>query len=252
MISIARRKCGIPINDIFFSRDPRSSSPQGMVQCFIQATIPMEGFVPFKTQIIELKRASTELFADLSSGTRYKIRRAERERVCPSLHANPTKSHVADFCDFYDTFARQKNRPPSNRAKLEALRAHEALAISLVHDGDGAMIASHAYITDRSSERARLLYSASHFRGTDSTEKRNYIGRANRLLHWFEIEQFKGIGFAHYDLGGIPMQNNDPEKTSIARFKSEFGGRHLIEFNGWLSSYPFVRQCMPFLRRIFT
>ena len=252
MISIIRRKCGIPINDIFFSRDPRSSPHQATIQCFIQATIPMAGFVPFKTQIIELKRTSTELFADLSSGTRYKIRRAERERVLPSLHPQPTLSHLTTFCEFYDTFARQKNRPSSNRAKLEALRERDALAISQAHDGDGSMIASHAYVTDSSSERARLLYSASHFRGTDSSERRNFIGRANRLLHWFEIEQFKQLGFAHYDLGGIPMEDTDPEKNAIARFKSEFGGRHLIEFNGWISAHPIVKRCLPFLRRVFS
>lgn len=252
MISIVRRKCGIPINDVFFSDDPRSLAPCAPLQCFIQASTPLPGFVPFKTQVIDLLQTPAELFSKLSSSTRYKIRRAEREQARPTISYQPTTRHIRDFCQFYDRFARQKNRPLSNRAKLDALNREQALTIASAEDGAGAVVASHAYVTDTAGQRTRLLYSASHFRGSASSEERNFIGRANRLLHWFEIEQFKKSGFSRYDLGGVPIDDTDPEKNAIARFKSEFGGFHVIEFNGWLSPYPIISRLLPSLRRIFS
>ena len=71
---------------------------------------------------------------------------------------------------------------------------------------------------------------------------------ANRFLHWHEIEQFKQLGYELYDLGGIPIDERDPEKNAIARFKGEFGGHHVIEFNGYHSSLPLVRHALSFAR----
>ena len=90
------------------------------------------------------------------------------------------------------------------------------------------------YVKDSSSGRVRLLYSASHFRARSDSGERNKIGRANRLLHWHEIVTLKDLGFGLYDLGGIPLDSSDQEKNDIARFKLEFGGEMLIEYNGVL------------------
>jgi lipid II:glycine glycyltransferase (peptidoglycan interpeptide bridge formation enzyme) len=108
----------------------------------------------------------------------------------------------------------------------------------------------HAYVVDSELERVRLLYSASHFRTSANSEERNAIGRANRLLHWHEIETLGRAGYTTYDLGGIPINDTDPEKNAIARFKSEFGGTHLIEFNGIVCRNALLRNGLSFLRRI--
>jgi hypothetical protein len=50
-------------------------------------------------------------------------------------------------------------------------------------------------------------------------------------------------------LGGIPIDQRDPEKNAIARFKAEFGGEHVTEYNGYTSSYPLVQHLIPTLRR---
>ena len=251
MISIVRTKLGFPINDVFFASNPLAETSRSPIQFFIQAASPAPGFSLFKTPIIDLTKAPGELFANLSSNTRYKIRRAEREGVVPTIIAHPTAAELNDFCTFYDTFAAQKNRGASNRNKLQALTDNNALILATAQDQGGKTVAAHAYVGDTQISRARLLYSASHFRGADDTDTRNRIGRANRFLHWHEIEQFKQLGYDSYDLGGVPIDESDPEKNAIARFKSEFGGNHVIEYNGYLSALPLVQRAIPIARRFF-
>lgn len=252
MISIVRRKLGIPINDVFFAGNPLEQDPASPIQFFIQAATAAPGFYPFKTQIIDLSKPPAELFRNLSSNTRYKIRRAEREGTTPAVHTSPSPSEVGSFCDFYDTFATQKALGYCNRNKLQALMDTNALILTKATESDGTTLAAHAYIGDQQIRRARLLYSASHYRGAEDTETRNRIGRANRFLHWYEIEQLKQLGYESYDLGGLPIDETNAEKNAIARFKREFGGAHIIEYNGYLSQLPLVQRAIPLARRFFT
>jgi hypothetical protein len=250
MISIVRSKYGIPINEVFFCADPLTVEGDAPIQFFVQARTPVDGFDQFKTPIINLKSDSGVLFSSLSSSTRYKIRRAEREGYIPSIAGEPTDADIQTFCGFFDPFAASKNLSPANRAKLKALRRKSNLILSSVHDKTGQPVAMHAYVADNELERARLLYSASHFRTSSNSEERNAIGRANRLLHWHEIETLGRAGYSTYDLGGIPIKDSDPEKNAIARFKNEFGGTHLIEFNGIVCRNSLLRNGLSLLRRM--
>ena len=82
----------------------------------------------------------------------------------------------------------------------------------------------------------------------DSGE-RNKIGRANRLLHWYEILTLKNLGFKLYDLGGIPLDSSDEAKNAIARFKLEFGGKLLVEYSGLLPTNLIGKVLLPLARR---
>jgi hypothetical protein len=124
-----------------------------------------------------------------------------------------------------------------------------ALLLSSVSDADGSQLSAHAYVKDSSLGRVRLLYSASHFRGMSDSGDRNKIGRANRLLHWHEIRTLKDLGFRLYDLGGIPLDSSDQAKNDIARFKLEFGGEMLIEYNGVLPANAVGKLLLPLARR---
>jgi hypothetical protein len=249
MISITRKKFGIPINDVFFAGTPEECAHPAAIQFFVQARSPHKAFTPFKTQAIDLTASADELSKALSKNTRYKINRAEREGLSPRLAVTPSASEAILYADFYDTFAAQKRLPPCNRAKLQSLANSQFLILSSVSDLDGSLLAAHAYVKDPSEGRVRLLHSASHFRGMDDSTERNKIGRANRLLHWFEILSLKNAGFRLYDLGGIPNDDSDPEKNAIARFKLEFGGTPLIEYNGFVPRTNLGKILVPFARR---
>jgi hypothetical protein len=249
MISITRKKFGIKINDVFFANEPSKGSTTATFQFFVQAKSPLPNFEPFKTQVIDLTAPTEEISKSLSKNTRYKINRAEREGFTPRLSTNPSVPEASLYAHFYDTFAAQKGLPLCNRAKLHSLATADFLILSSISDPEGNLLAAHAYVKDPSEARVRLLHSASHFRGINDSGERNKIGRANRLLHWFEILSLKNDGFRLYDLGGIPIDDRDAEKNDIARFKLEFGGESRIEYNGFVPQSPLGRVLLPLARR---
>jgi hypothetical protein len=250
MIVIPRTKCGLHFHDVFFASDPQASRDRFSFAHFSQAAQPFPGLAPCATKVVDLSIDHGSLFAALSSSTRYKIRRAEREGVIPNFHSEPSESVIASFCEHYDAFAKLKRLPASNRDKLLGLRNAGALIVAKADEASGTPLATHAYIADRELGRIRLLYSGSLFRSTQDTEERNRIGRANRLLHWHAMHTARSCGFRHYDLGGFPITQTDPEKNAIARFKNEFGGDVLTEYSGFLSRYSAIQQTIPAVQRM--
>jgi lipid II:glycine glycyltransferase (peptidoglycan interpeptide bridge formation enzyme) len=250
MIAVTRRKLGLTLNEVFFAPDaqPVPRAP-ALLSIFVQSQRYAPGFSPFKTLLIDLTQPEDTLFSALSGNTRYKLRRAQREGLLPRMELNPAPEYVEWFASYYDTFAQQKSLSGANREKLAALNGAGALALSQVSDKTGVALAAHAYVRDQSSRRARLLYSGSHFRAAADSSDRNAIGRANRLLHWFDLLEFKSLQYQLYDLGGLPLDDSDPEKNAIARFKLEFGGTPTIEYNGVVPHSVLARGLLALRRR---
>lgn len=248
MIEIDRSTYGIPIKDIFFANsvdDARRPSP---IRFFQQTTQFHPHFKPVQTSLIDLTAPENQIMAPISKNTRYKIQRAEREGLTPRLTTDPTPQQCAEFASYYDQFAKQKMRPQCNHSKLKALREASALIVSTICDNSGETLAAHTFVRDRQLGRVRLLYSASLFRGMSSSSERNRVGRANRLLHWYEISTLKGLGYNLYDLGGIPLDTSDTAKNAIAKFKLEFGGTLRTEYNGLLSTNLLGKLILPIAR----
>jgi hypothetical protein len=249
VIEITRSKCGIPISDIFFATSLGEGTSSTPLCFFQQAATRHPNFKPVQTSVIDLTAPVEEISAPISKNTRYKIQRAEREGFTPRLVMNPSKEESSLYAHYYDTFADHKGLPPCNRAKLRALSASSALLLSSISDQEGNLLSAHAYVKDDSVGRVRLLYSASHYRAMNDSSERNKVGRANRLLHWYEILTLKNLGFTLYDLGGIPLDSADQQKNAIARFKLEFGGTPLVEYSGLLPTSLFGKLILPIARR---
>lgn len=75
-------------------------------------------------------------------------------------------------------------------------------------DESGTLVMNH-YIVCRSSGRARMMYSASQFRGINSSADRNRIARANRFLHFEAMRYFKRMGLKTYDFGEFAVDTDD-------------------------------------------
>jgi lipid II:glycine glycyltransferase (peptidoglycan interpeptide bridge formation enzyme) len=249
MIAITRSKYGLPVSDIFFADSVQESLPRTPLRVFQQTARQHRLLKPVQTSVIDLTVPIEDISSLVSKNTQYKIRRAEREGFTPRLVMDPAVDDVARYADYHDTFARHKGLPPCNRTKLKALCESSALLLSSVVDADGNLLAAHAYVKDSSSGRVRLLYSASHFRAMCDSGERNKVGRANRLLHWYEILTLKDLGFRLYDLGGIPLDSSDREKNDVARFNLEFGGKMLIEYSGVLPTNVVGKVLLPLARR---
>ena len=249
VITITRSKCGIPISDIYFAHSVDTPPAISPLVFFQQTSQKHPLFKAVQTSAIDLTVPVEELSAPISKNTRYKIQRAEREGFTPRLVTHPSVEEASLYAQYYDVFAQHKGLPACNRTKLQALCSSSALLLSSISCPEGNLLAAHAYVKDDSLGRVRLLYSASHFRGTADTAERNRVGRANRLLHWYEILTLKNLGFALYDLGGLPLDSSDPAKNSIAQFKLEFGGSPLIEYSGLIPTNFIGKALLPFARR---
>jgi hypothetical protein len=249
VIAITRSKCGIPISDIFFAHTTKEGPTDSPLSFFQQTTERHPLFKPVQTSVIDLTAPLEEISAPISKNTRYKIQRAEREGFTPRLTQSPSTEEASLYAHYYDTFAHHKGLPLCNRAKLNALCATSALLLSSISDSEGNLLSGHAYVKDESLGRVRLLYSASHYRTMADSGERNKVGRANRLLHWYEILNLKNLGFKLYDLGGIPLDSSDEAKNAIARFKLEFGGKLLVEYSGLLPTNLIGKMLLPLARR---
>lgn len=189
----------------------------------------------FSTSIIDLTQSTEDLWSDLKKETRYEVRRAQA-KDCLSFHIwQEIAPEVLDeFYTFFQVFSEQKGRSAPNKRLFEEYVAAKLLVLSkvaqTVKDCDSPRVLSwHAYICDQN--RARLLYSASHFRGSSTGAERSLIGRANRFHHWADMESFKARGVNQYDLGGWYAGESDVDLLKINKFKEEFGGKIITEYN---------------------
>lgn len=251
MLTISRKKALIPIKEYYFSEDPACRSESELLTVFIQAKKPLKGFIPFISHLINLSDERDTLHHSMSKSTRYKIKRAERNRIEPHYDPNPTPDTIAQFKEFYDRFAQTKDLSPCNTSKMSTLGNNNALLLSYAVEPSGTKLVGHAYIVDQNLGRIRLLYSASHFRNILSTTERNAIGMANRFLHWQDILYCKTSGYNTYDLGGVALASSDLQKKAIGRFKAEFGGTPTTEFNGYTSNNYLLKRLLPTLTRNF-
>jgi hypothetical protein len=188
-------------------------------------TRPWPGFVrePFSTKLIDLSRGEDEIFARFGRSTQYKIRRAEREGLSCDFDMT-----TDEFVDFYNRVAETARWERMEPGLLESAGANRRLTAA--RDATGTL-AAHSYLVDRSLARVRLWHSAAAQWRESTSERRNLVGRANRLLHFRDMLHFKQCAFAVYDFGGYATDVADPKKLAINRFKDGFGGRLVYESN---------------------
>lgn len=190
--------------------------------------LPSPACRSFHTLIVDLTQPQESILAAIHKDSRYEIRRAEKSDGVSAEYHTQSAELLESFHAFYDEFAQQKGLPKLDAYRLRQYSDTGHLCLTRVVSQDETLV-WHAYY--RASRRARLLYSASLFRGLDNAQ-RNRIGRANRYLHWRDMLFFKSAGFHKYDLGGwTPVESGDSEKLRINKFKEEFGGHHVTEFN---------------------
>ncbi len=222
---------GVRITEAWFD-EPAPSAGADVVY-YVQRPAPIPG-IPNQekhTLLMDLEWDEEALFAAVNADSRTKIRRARDKDgiTCASVPTDST--NLSSFCEFYKRFAEDKGLNPAARPYLEALIAAGRLDLSQACDpSNGEVLVWHAHLV--SSGRARLLYSASLFRESEDNQRRNMIGRANRLLHWQDAIRFKGLQFSTYDWGGWYAGDTDDAKLQINRFKKEFGGAVVKEWCG--------------------
>lgn len=199
----------------------------------------LDNVEPQSTLLIDLSPDTEELFSRINKDVRYDIRRAEsKDGVhCQLLTSQCLNDMMIDkLCREYATFAKEKGIPSINRKRLDALREQDELYIGIASHPECGILAAHIYLLAHG--RARLLYSHALLGVNADKARRALVGRANRLLHWADIEGFKLRGAHLYDFGGYYMGQTDQAKLRINSFKADFGGELSHDYNGmiWLGA----------------
>jgi hypothetical protein len=191
---------------------------------------PQLGFVrrTRQTKAVDLTTSEDELFRQFRKNTQYEIRRARRDGVSCRFDCDPVT-----FRGFYNQFARERGLRPIPSGLIESAAAEVCISYARLDDD---VLVMHSTLIDRTLRRARLWYACSRDVLEDSSEFRNTIGRANRLLHFEDMRLFKRQGLAIYDFGGYSADQTDRKKMAINAFKDSFGGRLLVETD--YVSYP--------------
>ena len=233
--------------EVYFAEEPETRALSGDLVVFLQARSGGKRCMPFHTLQLDLRVDPSRLWSEFGKTTRYEIRRAElRDGFMARILRHPSARDIEAFARFYNRFALDTGIARSNTAKLHALNRSSALMISRVSDSSEETMSCHAYIV--TPERARLLYSATSLRTSTGSDQKAAIARANRMLHWHDIQAVHGQGITIYDFGGLAL-NGDPRLQGIDNFKRGFGGRAVLEYNCYVARSVLGRLALAYLER---
>lgn len=172
--------------------------------------------------LINLEEEESKIYNKIHKNTRYKINRAHlRDELFYFELTNPTDSEIEEFKQFFNPFAKERNISFCDVNKLKALREQGALIISYITDRDEQVLCYHVYLKD--AYQGYLIYSASKRYEKKDSSQHNLIGRANRYLHWKDIQSFKNKGCQWYNFGGKVIDKEDQGGQNVNNFKLEYG-----------------------------
>jgi hypothetical protein len=186
------------------------------------------------TLINDLTEPEEAIFSRIRKNTRYEINRAKNKDAveCAAFLGPGEKDaeKIGVYIDFFNAFTASKKRSAITFEDIRQFLEAGTFCVRSAADKDQTPVYTmHAYII--SDNRARLYQSSSHYRNSESQERRNLIGRANRLLHWEDMLFFKRMGLRYYDFGGWYGGLEDGEKIAINQFKESFGGEKKREYS---------------------
>lgn len=217
MIEIVHHYGIIPIRTCWYAPRPHGGR-LGFVRFGACAdSTPVPGYVRKSglTKLIDITPEPEQILKSLGKNNVYKIRRAEREGVTTAV------LDLDRFLAFYNA-----NRPAGRPLMRSGLLGYgRQLDLRGAFRSDGELLVAHSHLLDPESGQARFFHSARLDRPGLSNVERNFIGMANRLLHYREICDFRAAGLRIYDFGGYYAGEEDKKLKAIAAFKDSFGGR---------------------------
>lgn len=233
MINVVYRKMGLRINAVWFIDDIDKiiNTSNADIIFFHKIKIDRNRSAIMKKQdslITDLTNPLPEIFQDFSKNYRYQINKANRENIeCCVYDSKDIKNSMRILDEFkgqYEEFVQLKGiKNTYNQSAMGRYIENGNVILTKAYK-DGIDYAQHIYVSDQ--KRSCLLYSVSNFR-TNKLDT-NLIGRANKYLHWFDIQYFSNKGFEVFDWGGISSLSNP---NGIDNFKIKFGGKECSYYN---------------------
>jgi hypothetical protein len=190
------------------------------------------------TLTIDLRRPLDELFKEMITNARIRVRKAEKlgDRISVRRYSGgPDPEGIVDeFIELYNSFVDGKRGQAFAVSKelVDSFFPHADLILMCL---DGKSIGGHFNLIDRDSGISRMILSGSR-RFEDSATAR-LAGILNVYLHWWEISKYREEGMRTYDFGGI---GGVGDNVGVNRFKLQFGRTIVREHNYLLAGMPGV------------
>lgn len=180
------------------------------------------------TKIIDLNLSQEEIISGVKKSCMRKINRFEDRLVCCR------ESDLSFFLELYNNCAKQKGMTFLDH-RIFAYKDQIKMT-KVVHNDE--ILSLHMYLLDECRRRARLFKSMTLCVSDQPSSEKRFAGCANRTLLLNDILFFKNAGFAVYDFGGYAFQTESTKLENINKFKDEFGGGLIKEYD--IISYPLL------------
>jgi hypothetical protein len=227
---ICYKRYTLVIGELWFAEEPAATQTDVFRFRHRPQPVPRAHCVDKWSIQVDLTQPSEQLFAGFKQKTRQKMRSAlEKDKVAVSVFDGNDPAVFARFCHYYDQFARLKGLTLIDVAHLRLYAEASRLVFTCARDVQGDDLVWHSCLL--CGDRVSVLHSASQFRASDDSGFRNCVGRANRFLHWQNMLHFQAHGYVAYDFGGWYAGQADQERLGVNRFKEEFGGRIVHEYD---------------------
>ena len=145
----------------------------------------------------------------------------------------PDRIVLDEFFSFHRQFMGERGFGTAAPHWMLGYNAQGALTLTRASTPDGKTLVWHSYY--RNPIWARQLHSVSLFASQEDKELRNTIARANRFLHWIDIQQFQKSSTRRFDFGGWYAGTSDEKLLRVNSFKEEFGGVRTERFHSTLA-----------------
>ncbi len=231
MVVIKKKFFLFIVNEKWFRYDFSIGSLLGLTAC-MHVKNKQRGILSIKQSSYTIENDLTQpadgIFGAFKKTVQTEVKQAERMNINCAF-----KPDITEFAVFYNRFAAYRKIDAVTEERL--LEMKDSLRLSFAYSGN-EILAAHSYICDEENKIVRLMHAATS-RLEDVTNKQ-LAGRANKLLHYFDMCRFKEEGINVYDFGGYAKNTDDKGLQGINVFKLSFGGQ-ITECQNYFS-YPYV------------
>jgi lipid II:glycine glycyltransferase (peptidoglycan interpeptide bridge formation enzyme) len=192
----------------------------------------------YHTKQIDLTLSKEELKSSFSRTVKKSINKSEKDGITFNIYKLDSDEKIDFYIDYYNSFAKSKNLHfKLSRRQVIPFLKHTVVTFAKF---DGEILSMYRYMLDNNSKTVYCIDGSSDYELVEKNSliDRNFIGRANRFLHYQDMLYFKERGFTTYDLGGYGVDTQNYAILAINEFKDGFRGE-LIQENHY-ESYPFV------------
>lgn len=230
MISFVKKFAGIGVSEIWFA-DKFSFQHSFRLAAYMHVKNPAGKILSISqnTHTVENDLSLTEaaIFNAFSKTVQTEVKQAERYGI-ECLFTDDIEKFIA----FYNEFAASRKIDATSVRRMQEMKPFLKITIAVYN---GSWLAAHSYLTDKEAGIVRLMHAASQRLNTEADKQ--LTGKANKLLHYFDMMQFKQQGFTVYDFGGYANNTADKGLQGINKFKLSFGGVITVCKN--YATYPY-------------